>query len=127
VRDVEVLVETFRTHDIFAVMHFAASSAVGESVVNPKKYYANNVAGSLALLRAMREVQCMQLVFSSTGAVYGNASREPIREDSGCEPVNPYGSSKRMIEQMLSDYRKAYQVRSVCFRYFNASGADPSG
>jgi UDP-glucose 4-epimerase len=97
VRDVEVLVETFRTHDIFAVMHFAASSAVGESVVNPEKYYANNVAGSLALLRAMREVQCMHLVFSSTGAVYGNASREPIREDSGCEPVNPYGSSKRMI------------------------------
>jgi UDP-arabinose 4-epimerase len=126
VRDVEVLVETFRTHDIFAVMHFAASSAVGESVINPEKYYAINVAGSLALLRAMREVQCMQLVFSSTGAVYGNASREPIREDSACEPVNPYGSSKRMIEQILSDYRKAYQLRSVCFRYFNASGADPS-
>jgi UDP-glucose 4-epimerase len=69
----------------------------------------------------------MQLVFSSTGAVYGNASCEPIREDSACEPVNAYGASKRMIEQILSDYRKAYQLRSVCFRYFNASGADSSG
>jgi UDP-glucose-4-epimerase GalE len=127
VRDVEALLETFRTHDIFAVMHFAALSAVGESVINPEQYYENNVTGSLALLRAMREVQCMQLVFSSTGAVYGNASREPIREDSACEPVNPYGSSKRMIEQILSDYRKAYRLRSICFRYFNASGADPSG
>src|SRR5882757_832907 len=127
VRDVEALLEMFRTHDIFAVMHFAALSAVGESVINPEKYYENNVTGSLALLRAMREVQCMQLVFSSTGAVYGNASREPIREDSACEPVNPYGSSKRMIERILSDYRKAYRLRSICFRYFNASGADPSG
>ena len=127
VRDVEALVETFRAHDISSVMHFAASSAVGESVINPEQYYANNVAGSLALLRAMRDVQCMQLVFSSTGAVYGNASREPIREDSACEPVNPYGSSKRMIEQILSDYRKAYRLSSVCFRYFNACGADPSG
>jgi UDP-arabinose 4-epimerase len=127
VRDVDLLVETFRTHDIIAVMHFAASSAVGESVTNPEKYYTNNVAGSLALLRAMREVRCMQLVFSSTGAVYGNASREPIREDTACEPVNPYGFSKLMIEQILSDYRKAYQLHSICFRYFNASGADPSG
>ena len=81
----------------------------------------------LALLRAMHEVQCMQLVFSSTGAVYGNASREPIREGSACEPVNPYGSSKRMIEQILSDYRKAYRLSLVCFRSFNACGADPSG
>jgi UDP-glucose 4-epimerase len=125
VRDVEALLETFRTHDIFAVMHLAALSAVGESVINPAEYYENNVTGSLALLRAMREVQCTQLVFSSTGAVYGNASREPIREDSACEPVNPYGSSKRMIEQILSDYRKAYELRSICFRYFNPSGADP--
>lgn len=127
VRDGEALLATFRTHDIFAVMHFAALSAVGESVISPEKYYENNVIGSLALLRSMREVQCMQLVFSSTGAVYGNASREPIREDSACVPVNPYGASKRMIEQILSDYRRAYRLRSICFRYFNAGGADPSG
>jgi len=64
---------------------------------------------------------------SNTGAVYRDASREPIREDTTCEPVNPYGSSKRMVEQILSDYRKAYGLRLICFRYFNASGADPSG
>ena len=127
VRDVEALVETLRTYNIIAVIHLAASSSVGESVVDPENYYANNVTGSLALLRAMREVRCMQLVFSSTGAVYGNASPRPISENSVCEPINPYGASKRMIEQILADYRKAYRLRSVCFRYFNACGADPSG
>ncbi len=127
VRDTEAVSQAFRQYSIAAVMHFAASSAVGESVVDPEKYYGNNVAGSLSLLRAMREANCTRLVFSSTGAVYGNASPEPIGEAAALRPVNPYGSSKLMVEQVISDYRAAYRLQPICFRYFNASGADPSG
>ena len=127
VRNSEAVLQALRQHDVTAVMHFAASSAVGESVVNPEKYYANNVTGTLSLLRAMREYKCDRIVFSSTGAVYGDASTKPISETARCEPVNPYGASKRMIERILADYRSAYQVRSISFRYFNASGADPAG
>jgi UDP-glucose-4-epimerase GalE len=127
VRDTEAVIQAFRQYPIAAVMHFAASSAVGESVVDPEKYYTNNVEGSLSLLRAMREANCAKLVFSSTGAVYGKASLEPIGEAAARKPVNPYGSSKLMIEQIISDYRAAYQLQSICFRYFNASGADSSG
>jgi UDP-glucose 4-epimerase len=110
-----------------AVMHFAAVSLVGESVSDPQKYYLNNVAGTIGLLQAMREADCMKLVFSSTGAVYGNAGSEPIREDAPKLPVNPYGASKLMIERILDDCRAAYGLNSVSLRYFNASGADPSG
>jgi UDP-glucose 4-epimerase len=110
-----------------AVMHFAAASLVGESVSDPQKYYLNNVAGTICLLQAMREADCMKLVFSSTGAVYGNAGSEPIREDAPKLPVNPYGASKLMIERILDDCRAAYRLNSVSLRYFNASGADPSG
>ena len=127
VRNTDAVLQALRQHNVVAVMHFAASSAVGESVVNPEKYYANNVGGTLSLLRAMREYGCDRLVFSSTGAVYGDASSEPISEAAVCDPVNPYGASKLMIEQILKDYRTAYQLRSICFRYFNASGADSSG
>ena len=126
VRDTEAVIQALRQHSIAAVMHFAAVSAVGESVADPEKYYANNVTGSLSLLRAMRESDCRRLVFSSTGAVYGNASSKPISEAAARQPVNPYGSSKLMIEQAIQDYRAAYQLRAICFRYFNASGADPS-
>jgi UDP-glucose 4-epimerase/UDP-arabinose 4-epimerase len=107
-------------------MHFAAFSAVGESVADPQKYYTNNVTGTLGLLRGMREAGCDRLVFSSTGAVYGNAGRDPIPESAAGPTVNPYGRSKFMIEQMLADYRAAYQFKSVCLRYFNACGADAS-
>jgi UDP-arabinose 4-epimerase len=124
VRDSEAVLQALRQHDATAVMHFAASSAVGESVANPEKYYANNVTGMLSLLRAMREYKCDRLVFSSTGAVYGDASPKPISEAAPCDPVNPYGASKRMIERILADYHSAYQLRSISFRYFNASGAD---
>jgi UDP-glucose-4-epimerase GalE len=110
-----------------AVMHFAAASLVGESVTDPQKYYLNNVVGTLSLLKAMREAGCMKLVFSSTGAVYGNAGSEPIPEDAPKVPVNPYGASKLMIERILDDYRSGYKLNSVVLRYFNASGADPSG
>lgn len=123
----EAVLQTLRQHNVVAVMHFAASSAVGESVANPEKYYTNNVVGTLSVLRAMREYGCEKMVFSSTGAVYGDASTEPISETALCEPVNPYGSSKLTIERILLDYRAAYQMRSICFRYFNASGADSAG
>lgn len=127
VQDQERLETVFRSHDFAAVMHFAAVSAVGESVVDPQKYYSNNVGGTLSLLRAMREANCPHLIFSSTGAVYGNAGADPISETDPKQPVNPYGKSKLMIEEILSDHRNAYRLNSICFRYFNASGADASG
>jgi UDP-glucose-4-epimerase GalE len=118
--------DAISTNDIVAVMHFAAFSQVGESVSDPQKYYLNNVAGTLSLLKAMLGQGCSSLVFSSTGAVYGNAGRDPIKEIAGGTPVNPYGASKWMIEQILGDYRRAYGMNSFCLRYFNACGADSS-
>jgi UDP-glucose 4-epimerase/UDP-arabinose 4-epimerase len=107
-------------------MHFAALSAVGESVADPARYFVNNVSGTLALLQGMREAGCECMVFSSTGAVYGDAGSKPIPETVAGSITNPYGRSKLMIEQMLSDYRSAYQFRPVSLRYFNACGADGS-
>jgi UDP-arabinose 4-epimerase len=127
VQDNAKITSILSEHDVQAVMHFAAFSSVGESVTDPEKYYMNNVGGTLALLRAMKDANCSQLVFSSTGAVYGNAGRDPIPETAAGPTVNPYGRSKLMIEQILADYRSAYQFRSVCLRYFNACGADVSG
>ena len=126
VRDTALVAETIKSHRIAAVMHFAAFSQVGESVVDPQKYYLNNVGGTLSLLAAMRETGCNRLVFSSTGAVYGNAGRDPISEGAAGSPVNPYGVSKWMIEQILADFRAAYQLKATCLRYFNASGAEKS-
>jgi UDP-glucose-4-epimerase GalE len=108
-------------------MHFAAFSAVGESVVDPQKYYQNNLVGTLGLLQAMRETDVLKLVFSSTGAVYGQADSKPITEAAAGRPINPYGLSKWMIEQVLADYRRAYGLNSFCLRYFNACGDDPGG
>lgn len=127
VRDSVKITSTIREHRVQAVMHFAAFSSVGESIGDPQKYYVNNVGGTLALLQGMREAGCQHLVFSSTGAVYGDAGSDPIPESAAGLTVNPYGRSKFMIEQILSDYRSAYQLRSVCLRYFNACGADSSG
>ncbi len=127
IADKATLAHTFAQHDITAVMHFAASSLVGESVVDPQKYYLNNLAGTLALLDAMRAAGCNRLVFSSTGAVYGNADSQALPENYACVPINPYGTSKWMIERVLADYRAAYGLGSFALRYFNASGADPSG
>ena len=127
VLDKAALAGAFARHDIVAVMHFAASSLVGESVIDPRKYYVNNVAGTLSLLEAMREAGCNRLVFSSTGAVYGNADSKALPENYPCAPINPYGASKWMIERILADYRGAYGLGSFCLRYFNASGADASG
>ena len=125
--DQAALARAFAQHAIVAVMHFAASSLVGESVADPQKYYINNLAGTLSLLQAMREAGCDRLVFSSTGAVYGNADSKALPESYPCAPINPYGASKWMIERVLSDYRGAYGLGSFALRYFNASGADASG
>ena len=108
-----------------AVMHFAAFAYVGESVVNPGKYYRNNVAGSLSLLEAMRDHDIDMMVFSSTCATYGEPRKMPITEDHPQTPINPYGMSKLMVEQMLRDCGAAYGLRSIALRYFNAAGADP--
>ena len=127
VGDTQAVADAIVAHEVVAVMHFAAFSQVGESVIDPQKYYLNNLCGTLSLLKAMLERKCTRLVFSSTGAVYGDAARDPIKEDAAGATVNPYGSSKWMIERVLGDYRRAYGLNSFCLRYFNACGADFSG
>jgi UDP-glucose 4-epimerase len=110
-----------------AVFHFAARIQVGESVKNPALYYANNVAGTLNLLQGMVERGVGKFVFSSSAAVYGTPLEIPIREDHPLAPINPYGWTKRMVEQILADFWRAYGLASVSLRYFNACGADPKG
>jgi UDP-glucose 4-epimerase len=127
VTDRLVLDHIFRHHVIGAVFHFAAYAYVGESVKLPGKYYRNNVVGSLTLLEAMVEHRIPYFIFSSTCATYGIPQTIPIPEDHPQNPINPYGQSKLMVEQMLKDFDRAYNLRSVIFRYFNAAGADPQG
>lgn len=124
--DSALVVETLRRHAIDAVMHFAASSLVGESMTDPYKYYANNVAATLSLLMAMREAGVGQFVFSSTAAVFGEPENELIDETHPCRPINPYGNSKLAVETLLGDAVRAYGLRATALRYFNAAGADPS-
>lgn len=108
-----------------AVMHFASSIEVAESVVDPAKYYRNNVLNTLNLLDAMRSTDIKRLIFSSSAAVYGEPPKTPIDESCPTKPTNPYGRSKLIVEQMLSDFEPAYGLKSVSLRYFNAAGADP--
>ncbi len=112
---------------IEAVMHFAAFASVNESVVDPAKYYQNNVVGSLNLLEAMRAADVGRLVFSSTTATYGVPERVPITEDEPQRPINPYGFAKLVVEQALADYSAAYGLGYAALRYFNAAGASPTG
>ncbi len=119
--------QLFTTHNIAAVMHFAAYIAVGESVTDPGKYYRNNVAGTLTLLEAMVAASIKKFVFSSTCALYGIPKTVPLVEDHPQDPISPYATSKWMVERILSDFDQAYDLKSVCFRYFNAAGADPTG
>ena len=127
ISDARLLDELFQAHRFEAVVHFAANSLVGESMVDPAKYYVNNVSGGLQLLEAMQRHGVMRLVFSSTAAVYGEPEEVPIREDFTLQPTNVYGESKLMIEKILRDYSRAYGLRAISLRYFNAAGADPSG
>ena len=117
----------FATRQIDAVMHFAAFIAVGESVQEPAKYYRNNVVGTLTLLEAMIAANIKKFVFSSTCAVYGMPKEVPMTENHPIQPLSPYAASKRVVEQMLGDFDQAYGLKSVIFRYFNASGAEPTG
>lgn len=108
-----------------AVFHFASFIQVGESVNEPSKYYGNNVTATLSLLDAMIEAEIPYLIFSSTAAVYGRPEYIPIDENHPKKPINPYGRCKLMVEQILEDYDRAYGLKSVSLRYFNAAGSDP--
>jgi UDP-glucose-4-epimerase GalE len=125
IRDEARLREVLRERDVSAVMHFAAWALVGVSVTDPGGYYRNNVEGTLALLRAMAAEHVGRLVFSSTAAVFGNPERTPIDEGHPTRPINPYGETKLAIERALPHFERAYGIRSVVLRYFNAAGADP--
>ncbi len=119
--------ELFKKYSPDAVMHFSAYSLVGESMVDPYKYYYNNTAGTLNLLKSMVDNGCKKFIFSSTAAVFGDPEYLPIDEEHPKKPINPYGKSKLMVEQMLEDFDMAYGLKYVVFRYFNAAGHDESG
>ncbi len=121
------LVEVFARHRVDAVIHFAASALVGESMTDPGKYFRNNTLGTFNLIEAMRAAGVGTIVFSSTCATYGNPVRVPIDEGHPQAPVNPYGESKLMVEKMLRWYGECHDLRWVALRYFNAAGADPDG
>jgi len=125
--DREDLRQVFRTRKIGAVLHFASLIQVGESYADPRKYYAHNLTTSLNLLDAMLEAGVKTLIFSSTAAVYGDPLETPIPETHPTNPANPYGRTKLMVEDILRDYDRAYGLRSISLRYFNAAGADPDG
>ena len=126
-RDGVLLAEVLRSHQIEAVVHFAADSLVGESMVEPSKYYHNNVVATLALLDTMRECNVQKIVFSSTAAVYGEPEVCPIHEEMPTHPTNVYGRTKLVIEGILSDFSMAYGLKYVSLRYFNAAGALAGG
>ena len=125
--DDTVLDDIFSNRSIDAVMHFAGFIQVGESVQEPSMYYRNNVTNTLTLLDAMLRHDVKNFIFSSTAAIFGEPEYTPIDEKHEKRPINPYGHSKLMIEQVLDDYDAAYGLRSTCLRYFNAAGADPDG
>jgi UDP-glucose 4-epimerase len=125
--DVDHLDQALVHHRIEAVVHFAASAYVGESVTDPAKYYKNNLLNSLHLLERVRRHGIQRFVFSSTCASYGVPDRVPITEDTPQNPINPYGNTKLAFEKMLADYAPAYKIGFAALRYFNASGASPDG
>lgn len=127
IADREMLDRLFAFHQFDGVMHFASHIQVGESVRDPAKYYRNNVANTQNLLDAMVAHGVRRFVFSSTAAIFGEPSYTPIDESHPKYPINPYGRSKLMVEQMLADYDQAYGLSSVCLRYFNAAGAHMDG
>lgn len=122
----DLIFQTIKKYNPIAVVHFAAFMQVGESVINPYKYYDNNVANTLNLLKAMNECSIKNIIFSSTAAIFGRPNTKFINENTIKSPINPYGRSKLMIEQILDDFDIAYGIKNICLRYFNASGADPA-
>lgn len=127
VADAELLTRLCARHEFDAVLHFAAFIQVGESVVDPAKYYRNNLQGTLSLLDVIVAAGIKRFVFSSTAAIFGEPTYTPIDERHPQVPINPYGLSKWMVEQVLADYDRAYGLKSIALRYFNAAGADPEG
>jgi UDP-glucose-4-epimerase GalE len=127
ITDVAGLRQALRRHEAGSVMHFAAFLDVGESVANPVKYYRNNVGGALAVLEAMAAESVPHFVFSSTCATYGEPVETPIAETHPQQPINSYGESKLAIERALPHFERAYGIRWISLRYFNAAGADPDG
>ena len=125
--DTNAVRRAIEEYEIGAVMHFAALAYVGESVAKPALYYRNNVGGLVSVLEAMAETGVDKIIFSSTCAVYGIPPKVPITEDMRCAPINPYGHSKLICEQVLADCAVAHNIGSVALRYFNAAGADEDG
>jgi len=127
IKDSPVLDQILADYRPIAIIHFAAYAYVGESVEHPAKYYENNVGGSISLLEAMRRNGCKNIIFSSSCSTYGIPEQIPIPEDHPQRPINPYGRSKLMMEQIIKDYGNAYGIRYAILRYFNAAGGDPEG
>jgi UDP-glucose 4-epimerase len=127
VGDAALLNQIFTERSVHAVMHFASFIQVGESVTHPGKYYENNVGKAITLLNAMARHGVRHFIFSSTAAIFGNPVTDQIAEDHPMSPINPYGRSKLLVEQLLPDYDAAYGMHFVCLRYFNAAGAQPDG
>lgn len=127
IHDTQLLHQLFSMYHFSAVMHFASFISVNESVLDPGKYYQNNVAGTLNLLNVMQRWNVNHFIFSSTAAVYGDPLYSPLDERHPIAPINPYGRSKWMIEQILQDYAASYGLKYIALRYFNAAGADPEG
>jgi len=125
--DREQIRACFKKYQIEAVMHFSAFAYVNESVIDPAKYYRNNVANTLNLLDIMRELGVNKFIFSSSCATYGYPKEIPISENHPQSPINPYGKTKLMVEDILKDYDRAYGIKFINLRYFNAAGADPEG
>lgn len=125
--DRERLRQTFQSYPIDSIMHFAASSLVGESVKDPLKYFNNNVKNSIQLIEVMGEYGVNKIVFSSSAAVYGEPEKIPITEDHPCMPTNPYGETKWIFERILQSLHEAGKLAYISLRYFNAAGADPEG
>ena len=121
----DLLDKVFNENDFDAVMHFASFIEVGESILAPSKYYFNNVTNTQNLLDAMVKHGVLNFIFSSTAAIFGEPQYVPIDEKHLMNPINPYGRTKLIVEQMLADYDRAYGLKSVALRYFNAAGADP--
>lgn len=125
--DSKLLRDIFSKYQIAAVIHFAAFCYVGESVAEPAKYYWNNVSNTVNLLKVMIKSHVTNLIFSSSCAIYGEPIEIPIKEQHPKNPINPYGRTKLMVEQILKDFNSAYGIEYVSLRYFNAAGADPDG
>ena len=125
--DLTILNKTIRQYNVDAIMHFGAYASVGDSVIDPSRYYESNIGRGLTLLRAVLDNNIKHFIFSSSAATYGEPQIVPIPEDHPQKTTNPYGETKLMFERILRDYDTAYGLKSVSLRYFNAAGADPEG